>query len=153
MSSRIRKIYTQFPGGKHKVLTLSYDDGKIPDRQLVALFNEYCLKGSFNVNSGMEDNSFSEPYNERIPLSEYKSLYEGHEVACHSVTHPTIARCPSEQIVRQIIEDRQALEDVMGYTVRGFAYPNGSFSGEVVDALRSCGIAYARTVVSTLLPL
>ena len=27
-SERFRNIYTQFPGGKHKVLTLSYDDGK-----------------------------------------------------------------------------------------------------------------------------
>jgi peptidoglycan/xylan/chitin deacetylase (PgdA/CDA1 family) len=147
--NKIRKIYTQFPGGRHKVLTLSYDDGKIPDRELVALFNEYGLKGSFNVNSGMEDTPFTEAYNERIPMSEYKKLYEGHEVACHSVTHPTIARCPSEQIVRQIIEDRAVLEDVMGYPVRGFAYPNGSFSEPVVDTLKSCGIVYARTVAST----
>lgn len=148
-SNKIRKIYIQFPYGKHKVLTLSYDDGKIPDRELVALFNEYNLKGSFNINSGMEHNSFSNAYHERIPLSEVKELYKGHEVASHSCTHPTIARCPAGQIIREIIQDRRALEEIMGYTVRGFAYPNGSCSDEVVAALRSCGIVYARTVNST----
>ncbi len=148
-SSKLRNIYISFPEGKHKVLTLSYDDGKIPDRRLVELFNEHGLKGTFNVNSGLEQNEFKNQYDERIPLSDYKKLYEGHEVACHSVLHPTIARCPKEQMVRQIIEDRRALEETMGYNVRGFAYPNGSCSEDVRDALRACGIRHARTVVST----
>jgi peptidoglycan/xylan/chitin deacetylase (PgdA/CDA1 family) len=148
-SKKLRKIYSTFPEGKHKVLTLSYDDGKIPDKRLVSLLNEYGIKGTFNVNSGLEKNPFKNAYDERIPLSEYKKVYKGHEVACHSVTHPTIARCPREQIVRQVIEDRRALEEVMGYTVRGLAYPNGSYSDEVVDVLKSCGIRHARTVHST----
>ena len=28
----MRKIYICFPEGKHKVLTMSYDDGKLEDR-------------------------------------------------------------------------------------------------------------------------
>ena len=32
MDRKPRNIYTAFPGGKHKVLTLSYDDGKVADR-------------------------------------------------------------------------------------------------------------------------
>ena len=146
---KLRNIYTAFPEGKHKVLTLSYDDGKVPDRRLVDLFNNYGIKGTFNVNSGLEKNEALHDYDRRIPLSEYKKVYEGHEVACHSVTHPTIERCPKEQMIRQIIEDRGALEDVMGYTVRGFAYPNGSYNDNVVEALRACGIRHARTVIST----
>ena len=54
MKTNIKKIYTCFPGGKHKVLTMSYDDGKHEDRRLVALFNQYGIKGTFNVNSGLE---------------------------------------------------------------------------------------------------
>lgn len=27
-----------FPGGKHKVLTMSYDDGRLEDRRLVSIF-------------------------------------------------------------------------------------------------------------------
>ena len=147
---KLRNIYTCFPGGKHKVLTLSYDDGKIADRRLVSIFNEYGLKGTFNVNSDLYDYPCTEPYDPRIPLSEFKDLYKGHEVACHTAQHPTIARCPKEQMVLQVIEDRRKLEEALGYTVRGLAYPNGSFDDNVVDALKACGIVHARTVHSTL---
>ncbi len=145
----LKKIYTVFPEGKHKVITLSYDDGKIPDRRFVGILNKYGLKCTFNVNSGLEDNSFTNAYDERIPMSEYPELYKGHEVACHTVHHPTIARCPKEQMVLQTIEDRRKLEEIMGYTVRGLAYPNGSFDDNVVAALDACGIRHARTVNST----
>ena len=42
----IQKIYACFPGGKHKVLTMSYDDGKVQDRKLVSIFNKYGIKGT-----------------------------------------------------------------------------------------------------------
>lgn len=149
MDKQLHNIYTTFPGGKHKVFTLSYDDGKITDRRMVALLNEYGLKGTFNVNSGLVDRDFKNYYDERIPISEYKELYKGHEVACHTYTHPTIARCPKEQIAQQVLEDRRKLEEALGTTVRGMAYPNGSFSDEVVDVFRSCGLVHARTINST----
>ena len=49
----MNKVYQCFPGGKHKALTLSYDDGKEQDRRLVALFNQYGIKGTFHINSGL----------------------------------------------------------------------------------------------------
>ncbi len=138
-----KNIYTCFPGGKHKVLTMSYDDGREEDRRLVALFNKYGIKGTFHVNSGIDWDE------KRIPISEYKELYKGHEVSVHTATHPTIARCPMEEVVDQIVEDRKALEDAVGYPVRGMSYPNGSFSQEIIDVLPALGIRYARTVGST----
>lgn len=138
-----KNIYTCFPGGKHKVLTMSYDDGREEDRRLVALFNKYGIKGTFHVNSGIDWDE------KRIPISEYKDLYKGHEVSVHTATHPTIARCPMEEVVDQIVEDRKALEDAVGYPVRGMSYPNGSFSQEIIDVLPALGIRYARTVGST----
>lgn len=146
---KLKNIYMTFPEGKSKVLTLSYDDGKITDRKLADILNKYGLKCTFNVNSGLIDAPYNEPYQERIPLSEYKEVYKGHEIACHTLTHPTIARCPDEQIVLQAIEDRRNLESTLGTIVRGMAYPNGSFDDNVADIFRKCGIAHARTVIST----
>ena len=40
-----------YPNWKEKALTFSYDDGNIKDRDLVALFNKYNVKGTFNLNS------------------------------------------------------------------------------------------------------
>ena len=143
MKTNIKKIYACFPGGKHKVLTMSYDDGKHEDRRLVALFNQYGIKGTFNVNSGLEGDSV------RIPQAEYRELYKGHEVACHTVSHPTIGRCPLELVAQEVIEDRKKLESIMGYPVRGLAYPNGSESPEIRAMLPALGIRYGRVVGNT----
>lgn len=136
-------IYLVFPGGKYKVLTMSYDDGKESDRKLVSIFNQYGIKGTFHLNSGLLGEG------DRIGREEAKDLYKGHEISAHTVMHPTIARCPKELIVREIMEDRERLENIAGYTVRGVSYPNGSYSPEIKNMLPHLGIEYARIVKST----
>ena len=139
----LHNIYICFPGGRHKVLTMSYDDGKTEDRRLVEIFNKYGIRGTFNLNSGLLDDP------RRIPACEYRDLYAGHEIACHTYTHPTIARSPITEVVRQILRDRMELEDIVGAPVRGLAYPNGSYSGEIMELLPKLGIRYARVVPTT----
>lgn len=143
MNDQLRVIYTCFPGGKHKALTMSYDDGRIEDRKLVEIFNKYGIKGTFNLNSMISGN-------ERIDISEIAELYKGHEVACHTAKHPTIGRCPDEQNLIQVLENRRQLERAVGYTVRGLAYPNGSVNRRITKMLPFAGICYGRTVNSTL---
>ncbi len=139
----MNNIYICFPGGKHKALTMSYDDGRREDYRLVELFNRSGIRGTFNLNSGMESDT------RRIPMSEWKELYQGHEIACHTFSHPTLARCPIEQTARQILEDRERLEALTGAPVRGLAYPNGSYNGRIRELLPMLGIRYARVVQTT----
>lgn len=139
----MNKVYCCYPGGKHKALTLSYDDGKVQDRRLVDIFNRNGIKGTFHINSGLIDR---DP--QRIKSEEFQQLYAGHEVACHTVTHPTIARCPLPEVLEEVLEDRRELEKIMGYPVRGLSYPNGSLSEDIVKALPLCGIRYSRVVGS-----
>ena len=143
LNPALHNIYTCFPGGKHKVLTMSYDDGREEDRRLVDIFNKNGIKGTFNLNSGRS----SDP--QRVPVSEYKTLYAGHEIACHTYTHPTISRSPLEQVARQVLQDRYELENILGEPVRGLAYPNGSYSKEIMALLPALGIKYARVVPTT----
>ncbi len=144
MSRLLKNIYTCFPDWKHKCLTMSYDDGRTFDRQLVEIFNKYGIKGTFHLNSGLFD------YDDgRIQLDEIKDVYKGHEVSCHTYTHPTIARCPLSQTAQQIIEDRKILEGAAGYPVRGMSYPNGSYSQEIIDMLPALGIEYSRVIETT----
>ncbi|CAM4197352.1 polysaccharide deacetylase family protein [Paenibacillus alkaliterrae] len=137
------KILLCFPEGRHKALTMSYDDGTVADRRLVAIFNRYGIKGAFHLNSGL----FGVPG--RLSEEEAAALYAGHEVSAHTLTHPTIARCPKEQIVHEVMEDRKGLERLAGYTVRGMSYPNGSFNEEIKRMLPALGIEYARVVQTT----
>lgn len=137
------KIVVCFPEGKHKVLTMSYDDGTSADKRLVDIFNRYGIKGTFHINAGLFGSG------NRLTEEESALLYEGHEVSAHTLTHPTIARCPKEQIVHEVMEDRKRLEQLFGYTVRGMSYPNGSYNKEIKEMLPHLGIEYARVVQST----
>lgn len=139
----MNKVYCCFPGGKHKALTMSYDDGKIQDRRLIDIFNRYGIRGTFHLNSGFFGDE------NRIAPEEVKTLYQGHEIACHTVTHPTIARCPMPETALEVLEDRRALEKLAGYPVRGLSYPNGSLSKEIEALLPACGIRYSRVVGSS----
>lgn len=47
------KVVMTFPGGRHKVLTMSYDDARAADRRLVEAFNTFGIKGTFHINSGL----------------------------------------------------------------------------------------------------
>lgn len=134
------KSYYCFPGGKAKALTMSYDDGKVQDKRLVAIFNRYGIKGTFNLNYGL----FGEP--PRMSGEEMVGLYDGHEIATHTMTHPTIERCPLVEVAEEILEDRKGLEKWSGRIVRGHAYPNGSYSEEIKQLFKQLGIAYGRVV-------
>lgn len=136
-------LYTCYPGGKHKALSLSYDDGNVADRTMVHMLNVGEIKGTFHLNSGQLDGEH------RVKTDEVASLYEGHEIACHTATHPTLTRCPDHEIIAQILEDRRALEELAGYTVRGLSYPNGAWNVGIRDLLPRLGLSWARTVDTT----
>ncbi len=149
------ELFMLFKDGKRKALTFSYDDGTIHDRRLVLLMNQYGMKGTFNLNSGWfgreghqtidgKDIDFS-----RIREEEVKTLYAEHEVASHTLTHPSLIKLPSNMGVAEVLNDRHNLETLTGELVRGFAYPYGTYNEQVEEILRVCGIEYARTVYST----
>lgn len=139
----MKTIYWCFPEGRHKALTLSYDDGKIADRRLVKTMNKHGIRGTFHLNAG----KFGQ--DGRIHANEVAELYAGHEISAHSLTHPTLTRLPRELIVQQLLEDRRGLETLADYPVRGMSYPNGAVNPELAATLPHLGLEYARTTIST----
>lgn len=148
----------QFPGGRTKALTLSYDDGVQQDIKMIEILDKYGIKCTFNLNSySFEENerSFAEgQIHRRMARREATEVYSkaienGHEVATHGYTHPFLEKLPYDMVISEIIEDRKCLEDMFGKVIKGHAYPFGTTSDQVVDILKNCGIVYARTTVST----
>ena len=142
--------------GKMKAVTFSYDDGVTQDRRLIEVFNKYGLKGTFNINSGLLSTENVLTYggksvqHNKIKPEELASLYKGHEVAVHTLTHPMLPSLSEEEIIRQVEGDRLALSELCGYEVVGMAYPGGgvNFDLRVADVIaKNTGVKYARTTV------
>ena len=139
-------LIMRFPEGRAKVFTMSYDDGVYQDIRLVEIMNKNGLKGAFNINSGAISKTDATKGYERLSVKQIQELYipNGHEIALHTHTHPTLVDLPSENIAFEYIKDKEILEEITGGIIRGSAYPNSRYNEKVLTVLKSCGIAYAR---------
>ena len=154
-AAKIIHVHMRFPEGRDRALTLSYDDGVEQDIRLMEILDKHGIKATFNLNSGCyapEGKVYEAgKIHRRLSEAQVTRVYSNpnHEVAVHSLTHPHLEVMTPATIAYEIIKDRENLEAQFGTIVRGMAYPYGTYNDEVVEVLKNCGIAYARTVVST----
>ena len=143
--------------GKNKALTFSFDDGLTRDIRLIEIFNKYDLKCTFNLNSERlgRINPFSVLKFEHsiIKKEDVKHIYDGHEIAAHTLNHKWLPTMEDENdIIHQVEQDRLNLSDIVGYEVVGMAYPGGGQNNDdrVADIIKkNTGVRYARTISST----
>lgn len=142
----MRKLY---PGGKAKAFNITYDDGVLQDVRFVELLNRYGMKGTFNLNSRLMEEEFvwTHPSGveiKRLSREAVRNLYDGHEIASHTLTHPYMNELTRGELLRQLGDDRKALEQHFGREVKGFAVPFSYYSDEIAKAAEDCGFEYAR---------
>lgn len=144
--------------GKKKAITFSFDDGVTQDIRLIEILNKYGLKGTFNINSsllGLEGNLERNGRNithNKIRACDVRKIYEGHEIAAHTLTHPNLTKLDEETIAHQVETDRYILSQLAGYEIVGMAYPCGGVNNDdrVAAVIKKrTGIKYARTITST----
>ncbi len=145
--------------GKKKAITFSFDDGVTQDIRCIEILNKYGLKGTFNLNSGYFGlprtdyvvNNHTITHN-KVRACDVKKIYEGHEVAVHTLTHPNLTTLEDTTVIRQVEEDRKALSELCGYPVIGMAYPCGGVNNDerVAKLIKeNTPIRYSRTITST----
>lgn len=140
--------------GKNKAVTFSYDDGVVFDRRLVDIFNRYGMKCTFNLNSGLmnEHGIWTAEQGvriDRLTPEELPELYKGHEIAVHCVTHANLTTLGDEEVRREILEDKAALEQLFSCKIQGMAYPYGAYDSRIARIARECGIHFSRTCNDT----
>ena len=67
----------------------------------------------------------------------------GHEVGSHTTTHARLDHLSAPELAREVAASRATLEDLLGASVPGFAYPYGAFDAAAVSAVRKAGYDYA----------
>lgn len=139
-----------------KILTFSFDDGVTQDERFIEILDKYGLKCTFNLNSellGKEGHLIIDGQrisHNKVSPERVRELYKNHEVAAHTLTHPNLTALEPDEAVRQVEVDREKLSTLVGYEVRGFAYPCGGVNsnkavGELIKNRTS--VEFARTIV------
>lgn len=139
-----------FPGGKRKAFNITYDDGVLQDVRFVTLLNRYGVKGTFNLNSALMAEEFAWVHPNgmevrRLSIEAARHLYDGHEIAAHSLTHPDLSGLSDEELRWQLGEDKRRLEAIFQRPVEGFAIPFDYCDGRIAEIAKECGFSYLRT--------
>lgn len=149
----MRYRFLRFPEGKLKAVTFSYDDGCRDDIHLAEIFNKYCMKGTFNLNSawlGKDDTDW------HLTKEEVKQhiIDAGHEIANHGEYHRANGNLRAIDGIQDVLNCRLGLENDFDTIVRGLAYPdtgivhlnNGATLEGIEHYLKELDIVYARTL-------
>ena len=141
--------------GKMKAVTFSFDDGVTQDLRLIDLFNKYGMRASFNLISGefgvRESKIYGKNddiliYRDRVIAKDIKMIYRNHEVCSHTVNHPRLSELSDEDIIYQVDTDIEELSRLVGYRVRGMAYPFCTPSDHAIEVVREkTNACFART--------
>jgi len=137
-------------------LVQCWDDGVVDDIRLIEILRKHRAIASFNLNAGTHHKERGGAWKFcgtkdvlRLAVSELKEVYEGFTIANHTLTHPHLTKISVDQARREIVEGRDALEQLFGYPIEGFAYPFGDQNAEVQELIREAGHLYARVTQST----
>ena len=85
----------------------------------------------------------------KIHPDDVKAIYDGHEVAVHTLTHPHLPPLEEKEIIYQVEQDRLNLSSMVGYEVVGMAYPGGGVNNDdrVAEIIKNnTGVRYSRTI-------
>ena len=123
---------------KRKIFLLSFDDGTVWDRRFVELLNSYEIPCTFNLNSGLEDFvwKFEGKPVCRQRLADAVQHYRGHEVACHTLTHPWLNSLTPPQLRREVEEDAKNIKRLFGLQEIGFGVPFTACGEREINIIR-----------------
>ena len=151
----MKRVYMRYPNFRSKALTLSYDDGVEQDARFIDIINKAGIKCTFNLSSNKflkAPKEFAKGKVHRLLTRDAAiALYKdsGHEVAVHTLDHLFPIAISPIVATAQVYEDRKKLEQMFDTEVRGMAYPYGQYPDTMVEIVKNCGIAYARTTDAT----
>ena len=127
-----------------KYFIFAIDDGTIYDKKVIDIFNKYNIRATFNLNSGLQDFVWykdDKPV-ERLKLYENRHIYDNHEVASHSLTHPWLTSLSDEDVYREVKEDVDNIERIFARKVTTFSFPFDYFDERTINIVKSVGITH-----------
>lgn len=74
-------------------------------------------------------------------------------IESHTMNHPILTNISESTLKMELIESKRVLEEIVGYSIDVFSYPNGDVGQREVNALKEAGYRYAFTTESKALDI
>lgn len=124
-----------------KYFIFSIDDGTLFDKKVIDIFNKYNIKATFNLNSGLSHFVwyFNDDINKpvyRPDLMDVANIYQGHDIASHSYSHPYMTSLSNEDIYQEVYKDISRLKEIFKKDISVFAFPFEDYDERTIDIIK-----------------
>ena len=124
------------------VVSLTFDDGYASHYTAARpILASHGVRGTFFVSSNAIGTSSYMTWSQVAELAA-----DGNEIGGHTLDHTNLTAVSLAEARRQVCADRNALLG-RGFAATSFAYPYGSFNGDIESIVQLCGYNSARTVL------
>ena len=115
---------------------------------LLSLLPDDRLLAIEQLNNWAGKQESTRPTHRPLTLHEIKQLADGGsiEIGAHTVSHSVMSSLPRDLQRREILESKTQLEEILGHSIRSFAYPFGTladYTKETVGLVKEAGFEYA----------
>jgi len=129
-------------GAAPTIVSLTFDDGDASHYTLARpILAAHGMRGTFFVFSNGIGRSGYMTWSQVAELAA-----DGNEIGGHTLDHTDLTTVSLAEARRQVCADRNALLG-RGFAATNFAYPYGSFNGDIESIVQLCGYNSARTVL------
>ena len=137
-----------------RTVAITFDDGYLDNFAVAApILKHRKIPATFFVSSGYVGTTRKFPWDISNPVSHPTMTWdqvrqlaaEGFEIGAHSVNHLNLGACSPDVAGKEIIDSKRHIEDQLGASISGFAYPFGwkhSMSEVTSRIVREAGCAY-----------
>ena len=127
---------------KKTIITTSWDDGQPEDAKLIKLLDKYKIKATFYIPFILKNKTVING-NKLKNYSEYCV-----EVGGHTINHNSLTNLPEKLALKELVESKKRLEDILRKEIVSFSYPNGKFNKKIAHLVKMAGYNLARTTVA-----
>ena len=121
---------------------ITFDDGCETDLIAAApVLRAMGLQATFFLTSGFLG---TPGYLNADQVRELDSL--GFEIGCHSKTHPYLSDLADAELIREVVDAKLEIEQILGHDIKHFSCPGGRYDGRTLEMARRAGF---RTVTNS----
>lgn len=147
-SISFNNLFDYFEGSfnlPEKSIIITFDDGVISQYEnAFPILKKYDMTATFFI--------FSNPIGRSKNYMTWEQLVAldqaGMEIGGHGWYHLYWDRISAFELDREIIQNKQKLEEKLGHEISTVAYPFGSYNDEVIKAVKSAGYRTARDIIN-----
>jgi len=113
---------------------------RLPDDKRMSLIMQMFSVCGVDMPENLGKNHF-------LSWDEVKEMNDnGIEFGAHTVNHPILTTMPLEQAMKEIIQSKKDIEQILSKQITAFAYPNGNYNSQLVEIVKACGFSCAVSV-------